>query len=85
MFKDALWGHIHGMPPTCYNAANVDPPSLVGGLPRAGGGSLTDSKPPPPSDAANVARSRWWLAGGYLASFTVAASEAYVYGYPSCW
>jgi hypothetical protein len=40
-------------------AANDDSPSLVGGFPRSGGGSLADFQPPspslpPPSDDANV-------------------------------
>jgi hypothetical protein len=67
-----LWGHIQNMPPLCSDASNVDPPpprfdtaninplSLVSGLPRVGGGSLVDSQPLPPSsllpsDDANVA------------------------------
>jgi hypothetical protein len=67
-----LWGHIQNMPPLCFDASNVDPPpprfgatninalSLVSVLPRAGGGSLADSQPLPPSslppsDDANVA------------------------------
>jgi hypothetical protein len=66
-----LWGHIQNMPPLCSDASNVDPPpphfdaaninplSLVSGLPRADGGSLADSQPLPPSslppsDDANV-------------------------------
>jgi hypothetical protein len=61
MFIEVLWGHIHGTPPPrsddanvdlpqlSSDVANVDPPSLVGGFPRAGGGSLMDSQPPPPS------------------------------------
>jgi hypothetical protein len=61
MFTKALWGHIHSMllprstvanvdpPPPSSDTANVDPLSLVGGFPRAGGGSPADSQPPPPS------------------------------------
>jgi hypothetical protein len=44
--------HLHGGvvgPHPRHAAANVDPPSLVGGFPRAGGGSPADSQPPPPS------------------------------------
>jgi hypothetical protein len=59
MFTKALWGHIHGTLLPRSDIANVDPPSLVGGLPRARGGSPADSQPPPssplpPSNDANV-------------------------------
>jgi hypothetical protein len=59
MFTEALWSHIHGTPLPRSDAANVNPPSLIGGFPRAGGGSPADSQPPPPSlpppyDNANV-------------------------------
>jgi hypothetical protein len=60
-FSEALWGHIHGTlpprydatdvdpPPPSSDAANVRPPSLVSGFPRAGGVSSADIQPPPPS------------------------------------
>jgi hypothetical protein len=59
MFTETLWGHIHGTLPPRSDTANVDPPSLIGGFPRAGGGSPVDSRSPPPSlplcsDNANV-------------------------------
>jgi hypothetical protein len=59
MFTEVLWGHIHGaspsrsdtanvvLPSQSSDAANVDPSSLIGGFPRAGGGSPVDSQAPP--------------------------------------
>jgi hypothetical protein len=59
MFTEMLWGHIHDMPPPRSATANVDPPSLIDGFPRASGGSPANFQPIPlsllpPSDDANV-------------------------------
>jgi hypothetical protein len=61
MFTKALWGHIHGtllpcsdaanidLPPPRSDTANIDPQSLVSGLPIVGGGSPANFQPPLPS------------------------------------